>query len=262
MGSRFHIRGLTLKKGKRLIFEDVSFSRSEGMVTAILGPNGAGKSSLLRSLVGLEKGYTGSITVNDQELEGYNPLERAKLIAFVPQEGSFPWKVTVSSFLRMSRYPHESGVLQRYDDRGDGVIFQIATLLHISSFLGRDMNSLSGGERQRVFLASALVQEPQILLLDEAASWLDPGSSGEVYELLKEISRLKGILVMTVTHDVNGALYYADSLLVMKKGKLIFDGAPSEFSRSNIIDSLYSRQFFKVTHPETGGLMILPMNQS
>lgn len=257
----FTVDGLSVRKGKRRILEGVSFSRGLGTVTAIIGPNGAGKSTLLRCLAGLEKAAQGHILIDGRALSDYSAHERARLIAFVPQEGSFPWKISVSSFLRMSRYPHESGLLS-YDDRGDGVIFQIATLLHLTSFLERDMNSLSGGERQRVFLASALVQEPKVLLLDEAASWLDPGSSGEVYELLKEISRIKEVLVIAVTHDVNGAMYYADSLLVMRNGSPVFDGLPSTFSRSDLIDTLYSRRFLKITHPESGTLMILPTNQS
>jgi iron complex transport system ATP-binding protein len=205
-----------------------------GLVT-IAGPNGAGKSTLLGVMAGLRTPYRGSCQYSGREVRQWARRDFARRVAFLPQAVRVEFPFTVEEVVLMGRTPYAHGWYESPRDRG--IAEEAMTTTDTLAFRTRDFRSLSGGERQRVILASALVQEPEALLLDEPATFLDVKHQLALYRLLMSIARAK--LVLAVTHDLNLALQFSHHVLVMQDGCIAGDGVPAAVLTPDLIGRVF-----------------------
>jgi iron complex transport system ATP-binding protein len=223
----FHCRQLGFAYG----LQDATFLLPEKGLVAIAGPNGAGKSTLVGILAGVRRPYRGSCCFAGKELRSWPRHTLARRVAFLPQNARIEFPFTAEEVVFMGRTPHSSGW---YDSPEDSAAVERAMqITDCSAFRASDFRSLSGGERQRVMLASALAQQPEVLLLDEPTTFLDLKHQVSMYRLLASLS--SQMLVVTVTHDLSLVLRYADRVIVLEQGRVAADGAPLEvFTASTI----------------------------
>ena len=207
---------------------------ASGFVT-IAGPNGAGKSTLLGILAGLKHPYRGDCSYRDTEIRQWRRRDFARRIAFLPQSVKIEFPFTAEQVVFMGRAPYSDGWFESQEDHA-AVARAIATTDAIA-FAARDFRSLSGGEKQRVILASALAQEPETLLLDEPATFLDLKHQLALYQLLAGLA--KRMLVVAVTHDLNLALRFSDRVMVLENGRIAADGPPAEALAPTVIDRVF-----------------------
>ena len=222
-----------------LIFQDLSLSRMgkqllsqvdlhiPGGITVILGRNGAGKTTLLRCLTGQIRDYSGSILLDGTDVRTLSPREKAKRLAYLPQELPLP-RVTVEELAAFGRSPYLplSGKLSDADARG---VETALTLTGMGPFSHRLVDSLSGGERQKAFLAMVLAQETPLVVLDEPTAQLDAAARLELCKLLRTLCSETGRHFLVVMHELPEALQLADRLVVLQDGSPVFTGTPAAF---------------------------------
>lgn len=219
---KLYIRNITFgyKNGFRI--ENLS-SEIEGF-TVLLGPNGSGKTTLLRIILGILKPEKGEIIYNGKDIISLKPLQRARLISFIPQFYSEIRGFTVYDMVMMGRYPYKKGFLLREDRKDKDKVKKMIERVSLKDFEKRNFSELSGGERQKVIIARALAQDSEILLLDEPTAHLDLKNQVEILEILKELKREK--IIFGVFHEPFLSLKYADRMILMDKGKIIYEGKP------------------------------------
>lgn len=237
------VKNAWVKRGRRLILKEVSFSFHPGESIAIIGANGSGKTTLLRALLGLVPLEVGKIYLKEKPIALYSRKALARRMAYVPQDpGLGSAGCTVREYVLMGRYPYRPP--WRFADRND---FEIAdnaiTSMGITGFAERRLSSLSGGERQKVVIAGALAQQPDILLLDEPTAFMDPGSRQQIHALLRSIHRETNTTLLTVTHDLNAAIGNSDRILALHHGRLVFAGSPAELLEADLLNELYGVPF-------------------
>jgi len=216
---------------------DVSFALPATGLVAIAGPNGAGKSTLLGLLARLRKPYRGSARYEGREIRDWPAREFARRVALLPQSVGVQFPFTAQEVVLMGRTPHAEGWFETDEDRDAAE--QAMRTTDTLDFRARDFRTLSGGERQRVLLASALAQQPKVLLLDEPATFLDIKHQLASYRVLAELS--KTMLVVAVTHDLNLALQFASHALVLENGRLAAEGPPLQ-----VLDASHIARVFGV----------------
>lgn len=240
------------------VLKDITFSLDKGAYLAIIGPNGAGKSTLLKSFLRLhDAGWSqGGLQVHGSPLKSYSQRDLARCIAYVPQAGGRVPPYTVTEFLTLSRYPYAFGQrgLSAVDKAG---VDDALTLTGMEGMAARRLDTLSGGERQRAFLAAALAQGADILLLDEPASFLDPRHAAEVNALLKFLNTKRGLTMLTVTHDLNHPLDADGHVLVLRQGEQLYYGPAKALGVRGILEEAFGHSFTYFTHPGTGKPLVL-----
>ncbi len=206
------------KKKSPLILEGVSFSLDKGQVGIVLGKNGSGKSTLFKVLLGIVKNEEGQMNLNEFDLSLLNRKEKAKKIAYVPQDISFG-ALTVYDSILMGRIAYFGFTPSSNDyDMVDKIIHE----MKLESLAMRNVNELSGGERQKVAIARALVQEPELLIFDEPTGNLDIGNESLILEEARKICHDRNIMILMAIHDIQTALEYGNKFFFMKKGRIIY----------------------------------------
>lgn len=221
---------LTLKRGARAVVEGLSANLAPGQITAIVGPNGAGKSSLLLGLAGLLAPAEGQVALDATALAALAPLERAKVIGYLPQAPEIAWDVAVENLVALGRLP--------WRDRGTEAVEAAIAALALEPLRHRPASQLSGGERARVLLARVLVGEPRWILADEPLAALDLAHQLSLIAHLGACARA-GQGVVVVLHDLAMAMNHADRVLVLKGGRLIADGPPQTALAPDIIAAVW-----------------------
>ena len=217
----------------RKILNRINFTVEKGDFISILGINGSGKSTLLKCINKILSYEKGSILLNDEDIKNIDNFKIAQKIAYVPQKFSVE-RSTVFDAILLGRRPYITWNVSKEDIE---ITENVMKLLNIESYALRYINELSGGELQKVVLARALVQDPEILLLDEPTSDLDLKNQYDVMNLLKKISKDKKITPIVVLHDINLALRYSNKFILLKNGKVKCGG--EDAINSNTIKEVY-----------------------
>ncbi len=240
------------------VLRELSFVVEEGEFLGIIGPNGAGKSTLLKLLNRVLLPQSGEICLQGKPLDDYSRRRLAQIIGFVPQQFSAAFRFSVQEIVLMGRFPHQSafGWESETDIRIAEEAMTATDCYHLRE---RDFFSLSGGEQQRVVLASALAQQPQILLLDEPTTALDLKHQLHFFRILQDLQREKKMTILTVTHDVNLAARFCRRILALKDGRMVADGAVKTVLTKEIVQTIYETPVEIVAHPRDGLPVILPV---
>ena len=250
MTTKLKVSDIEVSYGDMPVVKGVSFEVAAGDFVAIVGPNGSGKTTLLRALSRALRPAKGAVYLDEREVYGLSSRELAREMAIVPQETNIAFEFTALEVVLMGRSPH----LGRFSIEGPRDL-EIATeamaqtdTLHIAD---RPINALSGGERQRVIIARALAQQPDIILLDEPTSHLDINYQVEVLELVRRLSREKGITVLAVLHDLNLAAQYCDWMMMLRDGEIYAVGKPEDALTVDNVHAVYGADVWVRKHPAT-----------
>lgn len=230
------IKNLTVEYGNFRAIDNVSFTIKNGEFVAVIGSSGGGKSSLMKAINLLVKPKSGSIKIDDEEMTALSSRKlrmKRRKIGFVFQDYNLIARLSVIENVLTGRLGYKSslksllGIFSKEEyENAEKALEKVG----LSEKLFVRGDELSGGQKQRVAIAKALVQEPKIILADEPVASLDVNSSKIIMEYFKEINRVQGITVIINIHDVNIALKYADRVIALKKGKIVFDGKGSEIT--------------------------------
>ena len=238
---------LSLAYGSKPVVDNVSLAIPEGGITCLLGPNGSGKSTLLKSFAGLLPARSGQVYLDDQPVDQWHRGKLARRLAMLPQKPIVPDGIRVQDLVALGRFPHRKW-WQRNLTTDDNATLDAMAMTGVSDLAERPVEALSGGQQQRVWIAMALAQETDILLLDEPTTFLDWGYQLEVLELLSKLNREHGLTVVMSLHDLNQAAQFADRIAVLADGRLETIGSPGEV----ITEPLINRVFRVHTHVTTG----------
>ncbi len=228
-----------------------------GEFWGIIGPNGAGKSTLLRLLAGLWKPAAGRVHLDDRPLAAVAPLERARRIAFLPQQMPADLAAAVREVVLMGRFPHRR--LSLFDNADDRRIADRALVaMQAEQLADRPMTTLSGGEAQRVHIAAVIAQQPTVLLLDEPTASLDLYHQLSIFSLLRNLVQRDRLAVVVVTHDINLAARFCSRILLLHEGRPVASGPPADVIRPEILAPVYGVELAAVASPEPPGTWIVP----
>lgn len=235
-----------------------SFSIAPRKNTVIIGPNGSGKSTLLKALARLLHPWEGEILYGQRSLHKLPTHEFAKKIALLPQNPHVPDDFTVYDLVSQGRFPYRNwlGILK---DEDQEVIDQAIEWVGMERLSYRMVSTLSGGERQRAYLAMALAQEPEVLLLDEPTTFLDICYQFEVMELIRRLNQEKGITIITVLHNINHAIRYADEILVLYQHQIHAQGTPDQVITPALCEQVFQVEARFVDDEYDGRRIFIPV---
>ena len=222
------------------ILRELNLSISHGEKVAVVGANGSGKSSMLKTISGLYRCYTGSVLVDGLEVHAVEPKTLSRLVSLVPQRLEFLPRFRVCEFFEMSGLVDLTGIDPA-----------------LPPLLERYLPDLSGGELQRVVLAGAVAQGARLLLLDEPTAHLDPTGRSEVERVIADYHKRENISYILVTHDVSLAVRAAERMVVMKEGRVMWDGSTDDSTLTDILEQAYGCSFSRIIHPKTGDSIII-----
>lgn len=259
--SKLVSQGLIAGYAERDVIKGLDLSIEEGELVALVGPNGSGKSTLLRALGRLLKPRGGVVLLDGKALNTWSTRNIAQKLALLPQGPVLSEDMTVEELVWMGRSPHQSllGLPSASDHRAVALAISETD---VGSLVSRKVSTLSGGERQRAWLALALAQEPQVLLLDEPTTFLDLSHQLEVLDLVNSLNRERAITVVMVLHDLNQAARYARRVVVLKAGEVFEQGTPAEVLTARTLREVFAIEGRVLPGPEGLELIIVPLHRT
>ena len=228
------------------LLNDISFEINKGSFVGVLGPNGAGKSSLLRCLYRYHKPSTGEVKFQGQDIWQIDGKEYAQKVAVVLQHTPQNFQLSVKEVVQLGALPRQSWLESWQQDSND-LVEQALEQVALSDKAGQDFDSLSGGEKQRAMIARAVVQQPEILIMDEPTSHLDVKYQIQIMELAKSL----GITVIASFHDLNLAASLCTDMLLLKGGELVASGTPNEVITESVLSDIFDVCVQVTPHPQT-----------
>jgi iron complex transport system ATP-binding protein len=253
-------RQLTVGYADRLVLQDLDLRISPNRITAIVGANGCGKSTLLRALGRLLSPREGEVLLDGVSLSSQPSRQVARVLGLLPQSPIAPEGIAVTDLVGRGRHPHQS-LLGGWSSHDYDAVAAALAATHTVDLAERAVDELSGGQRQRVWIAMALAQETDILLLDEPTTFLDIAHQIEVLDLLVDLNRERGTTIVMVLHDLNLAARYADEIIAMKDGRIHAIGAPQAIISRQLVDAVFGIDSLLLTDPATGSPIVLPMGR-
>lgn len=248
---------VTLGYGDRVVIDSLDFEVAPGKITAIVGANGCGKSTLLRSLARLLTPSSGSVTLDGLELRSRKSKEVARILGLLPQNPLAPEGIAVTDLVGRGRHPYQRP-LAPWSRADYEAVAAALDATEITDLADRAVDELSGGQRQRVWIAMALAQETDILLLDEPTSFLDVAHQVDVLDLLTDLNRQRGTTIVMVLHDLNLAARYADQLVAMCNGHIHAVGSPLDVITAETVRHVFGLESRVITDPLSGAPLVLP----
>lgn len=238
MNTAITTKNLSHSFGEDLVLKNVSFQVPKQDFFIIIGPNGSGKTTLMKIISGILKPRNGELKIQNRSIDQYHRKALARTIAFVPQMTFADFPFTVTEIVLMGRSPY-LGMLGLEEEKDMEIARQAIAFTGLENLAHRKLDQLSGGEQQRVFIARAICQEPDIILLDEPTASLDLAYQVRIMDLMEQLKNEKGITVVMVSHDVNLAAMYADHLLLLHKGQVLCQGLPDEVITFQTLEAAY-----------------------
>jgi iron complex transport system ATP-binding protein len=251
------IRNLNFAYRDDPVLRYISLSLGSSEFIGIIGPNGAGKSTLIKHMAGVLVAGEGRVLLEGTSLGSIPRRKLARTIAYLPQEVELIFSFSVEEVLRMGRYPHTQGI-GIFTKKDGEILDYVSRMLEIESFRKRSFSDLSGGEKQRILIASALAQEPKLVLLDEPTSALDLHHQLAIYRILQKLQQKDGLTVVVVTHDINLAAQFCTRMILMDRGEIIGDGPPDRILQFQILQDVFGVKVYIDINPMTKSLYILP----
>jgi iron complex transport system ATP-binding protein len=248
---------ITLAYGDRTVVEGLDLAIAPGKITVIVGANGCGKSTLLRALARLISPREGQVILDGSSLQQQPSREIARTLGLLPQRPVAPEGIAVADLVGRGRHPHQR-MLARWSPRDYEAVADALAATGIADLADRSVDELSGGQQQRVWIAMALAQETDILLLDEPTTFLDVAHQIEVLDLLADLNRDRGTTIVMVLHDLNLAARYADELVAVLDGRIHAIGGPDEVITEVLVKEVFGLENRVIPDPLTGKPLVLP----
>ncbi|MEV7190860.1 ABC transporter ATP-binding protein [Streptomyces sp. NPDC093510] len=262
MTARLSARELTLAYEDHTVVDGLDLVIPDGRVTVIVGPNACGKSTTLRALGRLLKPRRGAVLLDGESLAKLPTRKIAQQVGLLPQTPVAPEAITVADLVARGRQPHQHW-WQQWSDEDEKAVTEAMERTDVVALADRPVDELSGGQRQRVWIAMAIAQDTDILLLDEPTTYLDISHQVEVLDLVRQLAATtregdRGRTVVVVLHDLNQAARYADHLVAMKSGEIVAEGAPSEIVTEDLVRQVFGLECVVVPDPVTGSPLVVP----
>ncbi|MDT0331225.1 ABC transporter ATP-binding protein [Nocardiopsis lambiniae] len=254
------VEGLTLGYQDRVVIESLDLTVPPGRITAIVGANACGKSTLLRAMARLLSPRAGHVLLDGKRVHRMPSKEVARTLGLLPQSPIAPEGIAVSDLVGRGRHPHQGRFARwsREDDEAVAAALEATGTLELAD---RSVDELSGGQRQRVWIAMALAQRTDLLLLDEPTTFLDVSHQVEVLDLLTDLNRTLGTTIVMVLHDLNLAARYADHLIALADGRLHAEGDPARVLTPETVEAVFGLRSRIITDPVSGKPLMLPIGR-
>jgi iron complex transport system ATP-binding protein len=246
--------------GARLNAVDgVSFVAARGKLTALAGPNGSGKSSIVRALLRRADIPRGSATIDGRDVRLLSYAELARNVAVVPQREEAAFPIQVREYVSLGRYPH-LGLWRAPSKEDELAVDEALSQAGVEELAGRDTDALSGGEWQRVRIARALAQKSPALVLDEPTTFLDVAHEMAIFELMSSLAR-SGLAVLLVSHQLNLVARFADTIVLLDRGRVAITGSPTEVMRADTLEAIYGWPVVITRDPAIGAPALVPLRR-
>jgi iron complex transport system ATP-binding protein len=242
------------------VARDLSVRIPDGRITVIVGANACGKSTLLRALARLLKPKAGTVLLDGEAVHRMSTKAIAAKLGILPQAPVSPEGITVADLVARGRYPHQKWFRQ-WSTADEDAITAAMVATNTLELAGRAVDELSGGQRQRVWIAMALAQGTDILLLDEPTTYLDLAHQIDVLDLLVDLNRTEGRTIVLVLHDLNQACRYSHHLVAMRAGEVVVEGAPSDVVDEGLVRAVFDLEAKVVPDPVSGTPMVVPIGR-
>jgi len=234
-----------------IVVESLNMKIKKGKVTSIIGANGCGKSTILKAIGRIIKKKSGSVYINGYDIDYQKSKEIAKQVSILSQISVAPSTLTCYELVSYGRFPYQKGFgMMSQEDRT--IVNWALESTNLTSFRDRPIGSLSGGQRQRVWIAMALAQNGNIILLDEPTTYLDLSCQLEILELLLKLNRENGTTIVMVLHDLNLAAKYSDNLIAIKDGKIFKSGITEDVITEKMLNECFGVSAEIIVDKESG----------
>lgn len=247
---KLSIRGAGWDVAGHTILDLIDLDLNPGECMVIVGPNGAGKTTLLRLMAGLLQPSRGQLLWEETPYSSLARKDLARRIAYVPQSRPLQVPLTIEQLVLLGRYPYLSPFRWAPRDTDFAAVSRAMGLAGVEDLRGRRLEELSGGERQSAYIAAALAQESEILILDEPTTHLDPRHQRQIASLVLKLNREEGLGVVLATHDLNFATMLADRVVALVQGKVVGDGPPGDLLHPDKLAEVFDAPFTVVREGE------------
>jgi iron complex transport system ATP-binding protein len=251
---------LTLGYAGREVVHDLSLAVPAGEITVIVGANACGKSTLLRGMARLLAPSAGAVLLDGHSIATRPTREVARTLGLLPQSPTAPQGITVVDLVGRGRYPHQ-GFFRRWTADDEAAVVTALDATGTADLAHRPVDELSGGQRQRVWIAMALAQQTDVLLLDEPTTYLDLAHQVDVLDLLVDLNRRRGTTIVLVLHDLNLAARYATHLVAMREGHVVAAGDPRHVVDAALVETVFGLEARVVDDPVTGTPLVVPVGR-
>ncbi|WP_147554240.1 ABC transporter ATP-binding protein [Bacillus testis] len=248
--SHIETKDLSIGYEKENVVQNLTINIPKGKITSFIGANGCGKSTILKTIARLHKPRSGSVLLDGKDIHSLSTKEIAMQMAILPQSPEAPVGMTIYELVSYGRYPYQKG-MGRLTAKDKEVIEWALGVTGMSAFHDRHVDELSGGQRQRAWIAMALAQETELVLLDEPTTYLDMAHQMEVLELLNHLNQKEGRTIAMVLHDINQAVRFSDYICALKKGKVVHFGKAEEVMTKEVLLEVFGIHATIVTDPNT-----------
>ena len=257
---RLVAEAVSLGYGDRTVVDQLSFVVPDGQVTAVVGANACGKSTLLRGLARLLRPTSGAVLLDGEQIHRTSTRKVARTLGLLPQAPVTPEGVSVVDLVSRGRHPHH-GALRRWSAEDDAAVAEALVLTGTTELAERAVDELSGGQRQRVWVAMALAQGTDLLLLDEPTTYLDVAHQMDLLELLRDLNAARGTTIVMVLHELNLAARFADHLVAMCDGRVVASGAPGEVLTEETVREVFGLPCRVIPDPVSGTPLVVPLGR-
>ncbi len=223
----------------KIIIDSINLSINAGEWLGIIGANGSGKSTLIKGICRIIKPQKGKVFLRDKDINNLSNKYISQQISFLPQGINSSLSISVSDLVSLGRSPYKNFWNFDLTKKDKSIIEDSLKLVEIFELKDCLLNEISGGQRQRAFLALALAQETEIIILDEPTNYLDINHQIKFLQILKDLQLRKNLTIITVLHDLNLCARFSDQIAALKNGLLIAVGKPKEVMNKNIIKNIF-----------------------